>query len=63
MPPKNTICLWYESTVVDAANFYAKTRPDSAVGAILCAPGDYPASKQDDVLTVEFTVANIPASG
>ena len=63
MTPKNTICLWYDSTAVDAANFYAETFPDSAVGAILRAPGDYPASKQGDVLTVEFTVAGIPCIG
>lgn len=61
--PKNTICLWYDSGSVDAANFYAETFPDSAVGAIFRAPGDYPNGKEGDVLTVEFTVASIPASG
>ena len=35
--------------------------PDSAVGAVLRAPGDYPSGKAGDVLTVEFTVAGIPA--
>jgi 2-polyprenyl-6-hydroxyphenyl methylase/3-demethylubiquinone-9 3-methyltransferase len=56
MPNKNTICLWYDRTAEDAARFYAKTFPDSAVGAIQRAPGDYPAGKLGDVLTVEFTV-------
>lgn len=60
---KNTICLWYEGGAVDAANFYAKTFPDSTVGAIQYAPGDYPDGKQGDVLTVEFTVAGIPCIG
>ena len=60
---KNTICLWYEGTALDAANFYAETFPDSAVGAVLRAPGDYPAGKQGDVLTVEFTVMGIPCLG
>lgn len=63
MTPKNTICLWYEGGAVDAAHFYAETLPDSAVGAILRAPGDYPDGKQGDVLTVEFTVAGIPCIG
>ncbi|AYQ28550.1 MULTISPECIES: VOC family protein [unclassified Polaromonas] len=60
---KNTICLWYERDALDAATFYAKTFPDSAVGAIFHAPGDYPSGKQGDVLTVDFTVAGIPCIG
>jgi predicted 3-demethylubiquinone-9 3-methyltransferase (glyoxalase superfamily) len=61
--PKNTICLWYDHDAEDAAGFYAKTFPNSAVGAIQRAPGDYPAGKKGDVLTVEFTVAGIPCVG
>jgi predicted 3-demethylubiquinone-9 3-methyltransferase (glyoxalase superfamily) len=49
MTSKNTICLWYEGGAVDAANFYAETFPDSAVGAVHRAPGDYPDGKQGDV--------------
>ena len=60
---KNTICLWYDGTALDAAQFYAKTFTDSAVGTIHRAPGDYPAGKQGDVLTVEFTVVGIPCLG
>jgi 2-polyprenyl-6-hydroxyphenyl methylase/3-demethylubiquinone-9 3-methyltransferase len=63
MTKKNTICLWYEGDAVDAANFYAKTFPDSSVGAVYRAPGDYPDGKKGDVLTVEFTVAGIPCIG
>jgi len=63
MISKNTICLWYDGTAVDAANFYAKTYPDSAVKAIHHAPGDYPDGRKGDVLTVEFTVAGIPCIG
>ena len=37
---KNTICLWYEGGAEDAARFYAKTFPISALGAIRRAPGD-----------------------
>lgn len=60
---KNTICLWYERDALEAATFYAKTFPDSSVGTIFHAPGDYPDGKQGDVLTVEFTVAGIPCIG
>ena len=63
MASKNTICLWYDGTALDAARFYAKTFPDSTVGAIYHAPGDYPSGKQGDVLTVEFTVIGIPCLG
>ena len=63
MTGKNTICLWYDGTAVDAANFYAKTFPDSSVGAVHRAPGDYPDGKLGDVLTVEFTVVGIPCIG
>jgi len=63
MISKNTICLWYDGTALDAANFYAKTFPNSSVGAVHRAPGDYPDGKQGDVLTVEFTVAGIPCIG
>ena len=63
MTNKNTICLWYDGTAVDAARFYADTFPDSEVGAVLRAPGDYPDGKEGDVLTVEFTVCGIPCVG
>ena len=63
MIPKSTICLWYDGAALDAATFYAATFPDSAVGAVHRAPGDYPAGKQGDVLTVEFTVCGIPCLG
>ncbi len=63
MTSKNTICLWYDGAALEAATFYAETFPDSAVGAVHRAPGDYPSGKQGDVLTVEFTVMGIPCLG
>ena len=60
---KNTICLWYDRDAVDAARFYAATFPDSSVGAIMRAPGDFPSGKEGDVLTVNFTVMGIPCLG
>jgi 2-polyprenyl-6-hydroxyphenyl methylase/3-demethylubiquinone-9 3-methyltransferase len=63
IPTKNTICLWYDGDAEDAARFYAKTFPDSFVGAVHRAPGDFPSGKQGDVLTVEFTVMGVACLG
>jgi predicted 3-demethylubiquinone-9 3-methyltransferase (glyoxalase superfamily) len=62
-PAKNTICLWYNGGAEDAAKFYAETFPDSSLGKVHRAPGDFPGGKKDDVLTVEFTVFGIPCLG
>jgi predicted 3-demethylubiquinone-9 3-methyltransferase (glyoxalase superfamily) len=63
MISKNTLCLWYDGTALEAAQFYAQTFPNSAVGAVHRAPADYPAGKEGDALVVEFTVAGIPCIG
>jgi predicted 3-demethylubiquinone-9 3-methyltransferase (glyoxalase superfamily) len=60
---KNTICIWYDTDAEAAARFYAKTFPDSAVGAVQHAPSDYPGGKKGDVLTVDFTVAGVACLG
>lgn len=62
-PAKNTICLWYNSDAEEAARFYAKTFPDSAVNGVYRAPGDFPSGKQGDVLTVWFTVLGVQCLG
>jgi 2-polyprenyl-6-hydroxyphenyl methylase/3-demethylubiquinone-9 3-methyltransferase len=62
-PAKNTVYLWYDGDAEDAARFYAKTFPDSSVGALHRAPGDFHSGKKGDVLTVEFTVMGIPCVG
>ena len=62
-PAKNTICVWYDHDAEEAASFYAKTFPDSSVGRVLRAPGEYPSGKEGDVLTVDFTVMGIPCVG
>jgi predicted 3-demethylubiquinone-9 3-methyltransferase (glyoxalase superfamily) len=61
--PNNTICLWFNKDALEAARFCAETFPDSQVGAVHHAPGDYPSGKAGDVLTVEFTVLGIPCLG
>ena len=63
MVSKNTICLWFDGTALDAAQFYAATIPDSSVGKVWRAPSDFPSGKAGDVLTVAFTVAGIPCIG
>ena len=57
------ICLWYDGAAEEAARFYAKTFPDSAVTAVHRAPGDFPAGQEGQVLTVEFTVIGVPCLG
>lgn len=63
MNAKNTICLWFDKDALDAAKFYAATFPNSEVGAVRKAPGDFPGGKEGDVLTVEFTVFGTPCLG
>lgn len=63
MPAKNSICLWYDKDAEAAARFYAETFPDSSVGRVFRAPGDYPSGSVGDVLTVEFTVVGVPCLG
>ena len=60
---KNTICLWYDHDAEEAARFYARTFPDSSVGAVHHAPSDFPGGKAGQVLTVEFTVCGVPCLG
>ncbi len=63
MIAKNSICLWFEKDAEAAARFYAATFPNSEVGAVHRAPGDYPSGKEGDALVVMFTVLGIPCLG
>lgn len=60
---KNVVCLWFDGAAEEAANFYARTFPDSKVDRIVRAPSDYPAGKEGDVIVVYFTVLGIPCIG
>ncbi len=56
-------CLWFDGNAEEAAHFYAGVFPDSRVKRVHTAPGDYPAGKAGDVLTVEFTVLGMDFLG
>jgi predicted 3-demethylubiquinone-9 3-methyltransferase (glyoxalase superfamily) len=60
---RNVICVWYNDAAEEAARFYARTFPNSAVTAVHHAPGDFPDGKQGQVLTVEFTVVGVACLG
>ncbi|MEF2073004.1 VOC family protein [Consotaella aegiceratis] len=55
---KLTICLWFDGNGEEAARFYVDLFAESSIDSITRSPADYPAGKEGDVLTVNFTLAD-----
>lgn len=57
MAGRITTCVWFDKGEARrAAEFYASVFPDSQVGPAMAAPGDFPAGREGEELTVSFTV-------
>ena len=63
MAHKIAPCLLFDRNAEDAAEFYARTFPDSRIDVINRSPSEYPNGKEGDVLMVEFTVLGMPFVG
>lgn len=53
-------CLWLNGGIEQAADYYLETFPDSSIRRSTKAPGDWPAGKAGDVITIEMTILGLP---
>ena len=55
--------LWFDGDAREAAEFYARTFPDSHVGSTMKSPTDTPSGPAGQELLVEFTVCGQSFAG
>ena len=60
---KMTTVLWFDGDAREAAEFYARTFPDSSVGGTLVSPIDTPSGPAGQELMVDFTVCGQSFAG
>lgn len=61
---KMTTVLWFDNGEArEAAEFYARTFPDSHVGNALSSPSDTPSGPEGQELVVDFTICGQPFAG
>ena len=61
---KMTTVLWFDKGEArNAAEFYARTFPESRVGDALASPTDTPSGPAGDEIIVEFTLCGQPFAG
>jgi len=60
---KLTTVLWFDGDAREAAEFYARTFPDSKVGSALTSATDTPSGPAGQELMVEFTVCGQSFAG
>ncbi len=60
---KMTTVLWFDGDAREAAEFYARTFPDSSVGSTLFSPIDTPSGPAGQELMVDFTVCGQSFAG
>jgi predicted 3-demethylubiquinone-9 3-methyltransferase (glyoxalase superfamily) len=63
MSDKLVTCLWFDGDAREAAEFYARTFPDSSFGEAHASATDTPSGPQGQELMVEFTVLGRPFLG
>ncbi len=63
MSEKLVTCLWFDGDAREAAEFYARTFPDSTFGEAHASATDTPSGPQGQELMVEFTVLGRPFLG